>query len=70
LKKKRRRIGFFLVGAELISVSSFCEEEEEVVLVVLVVAAAAAAAAVVAMVLAPAFVFQGIGHYFPGFQGM
>jgi hypothetical protein len=55
----------------LISVSSFCEEEEEeVVLVVLVVAAAAAAAAVVAMVLAPAFVFQGIGHFLPGFQGM
>jgi hypothetical protein len=52
-------------------VSSFCEEEEEeelVVLLVLLVAAAAAAA--VAMVLAPAFVFQGIGHYFPGFQGM
>jgi hypothetical protein len=22
------------------------------------------------MVLAPAFVFQGIGHFFPGFQGM
>jgi hypothetical protein len=44
-------------------VSSFCEEEQ----VVLVVAAAAAA---VAMVLAPAFVFQGIGHFFPGTQGM
>ncbi len=43
------------------------EEEEELVVLVVV---AAAAAAVVAMVLAPAFVFQGIGHFFPGFQGM
>jgi hypothetical protein len=47
----------------MISVSSFCEEEEEEVLVVLEEAAAAAAVVlVVAMVLAPAFVFQGIGH--------
>jgi hypothetical protein len=46
----------------MISVSSFCEEEEEEVLVVLEEAAAAAAVVlVVAMVLAPAFVFQGIG---------
>lgn len=49
----------------MISVSSFCEEEEEVVVLVVLVAAAG-----VAMVLAPAFVFQGIGHFFPGFQGM
>jgi hypothetical protein len=51
-------------------VSSFCEEEEEEVVVLVVLVAAAAAAAGVAMVLAPAFVFQGIGHFFPGFQGM